>query len=374
MKVLLQVALSPYSGYGLDGIGMARAFQRMGADVYLAPYSVQAPLPPEIAALLCKDPEAPFDLFVSHLDPSLIEVSDAIRRSAKLAVGWTMWEYTSFDNLPGRKGMHRRIKNFDALLSYDSVTQGCFEPIIRDETKLLTLQGGFDPRPWQYIERDWHSDRFGFCMNGALSERKDPFVAIEAFRQLKEEHPVEFEPAELHLKTSIRTLHPGIEEVIPKVRIHYDIWPTDVLQQFYAAQHVLLAPSRGEGKNVPALEFQATGGAVIATNWGGHQQWLHPSYAYPLDYELHPVDPRHPNSLNARASVQHLKELMLHTFRNREEVKQKALLASHTIPKIASWDSVVHRLLLQLKESVPGGQQLWDKASHCTPEDNHGRS
>jgi glycosyltransferase involved in cell wall biosynthesis len=363
VKVLLQVPLNPYSGYGRDGIGMARAFVKMGADVHLAPVALQPPLPADLAPLLLKEPEAPFDLFIHHVDPSMLDSTNA-KRAAKVSVAWTMWEYNSFDNSKKLDTLRERLKDFDVLVAYDHATFECFEKLEVDQP-IIKLQGGFEPLEWPYLEREWDSKRFGFCMNGALSTRKDPFVAIEAFRQLKEEYPEEFEPAELHLKTSIKTLHPGLEDVIPKLRVHYDLWPQDVLLNFYGAQHCLLAPSRGEGKNVPALEFQATGGVVIATNWGGHREWLHPSYAYPLDYELQPDDPEIPTAQNARASVEHLKELMLHVFRNRAEAEHKGRLASEIIPQTTSWDDVISRLLLRLKTEVPGGNELYQTAQFC---------
>lgn len=116
---------------------------------------------------------------------------------------------------------------------------------------------------------------------------------------------------------------------------------------------------------MPALEMQATGGTVIATNWGGHTQWLNKEYNYPLDYTLAPVDPEFPETLNARADVEHLKELMLHAYQNRDEVRRKGELAAQIIPKLASWDTVIERLLLQLKDSVPNGEKLWAAAQSC---------
>jgi glycosyltransferase involved in cell wall biosynthesis len=370
VKILLQVPLNPYSGYGQDGIGMARAFMKLGADVHIAPVTVQPPLTADIASLLMKEAEEPFDLFIHHVDPNMLDAESGSARASTVKVGWTMWEYTSFDNIRKLDTLKKRLKNFDALVAYDRPTYQCFEPYVREGQALFKLQGGVDYTGWEEVERDWTSDRFGFCMNGALSLRKDPFVAIEAFRQLKDEHAEEFEPAELHLKNSIMSLHPGLEDLIPKLRVHYGVWPVDVLKDFYAKQHVLLAPSRGEGKNVPALEFQAMGGAVIATDWGGHKEWIHPDFAYPLDYELRPVDLEFPNSLNARASVDHLKELMLHAFRNRAEVEHKGHLAAQTLPQMTSWDAVVERLLLKLKATVPGGPELYDKAKACERQDD----
>jgi len=375
MRVLLSIPLSPYSGYGNDGIGLARAFMRWGADVYLSPSVVQAPLPEDVAKLLTKRLEPPFDLIINHHDPAALKSSETMRSSTDCLVAWTMWEYSNFGNLPGRSKLKKNLKEFDILIGYDQVSSDCLREYARKDQKVLTIQGGFTPEDWPKAEgRNWHevaqdgSERFGFCMVGQLHMRKDPFVAIQAFQELKNDPNIEFEGAELHLKTNLPGLHSAMEDVIPKLRIHYAMWPDEVLRKFYESQHVLLAPSRGEGKNMPALEMQSTGGAVIATNWGGHTQWLDSSYSYPLNYELAPVDEDSPNTYNARASLEHLKELMLHAYQNRDEVKRKGDLASRVIPKMCSWDAVVERLLLQLKENAPKGEKLWASAQACRVE------
>jgi len=363
LKVLLKTPLSTYTGYGNDGIGLARALIRSGADVYVQPTHVDAPLPPDVLSLFSKRLEAPFDLMIHHVDPGQMGLLPEERRASKVTVGWSMWEYTNFNNLKGRSKLRKALSRYDLLLGYDQVTKDCFLPYINPKsTKLEILQGGFLPENWPKVEKDWFSNRFGFCMTGMLHERKDPFVTIMAFKELKEEYPEEFEPAELHLKTMSPGLHSAMEQWVPKLRVHYDSWPEDVLKQFYSVQHVLCAPSRGEGKNMPALEFQAMGGAVIATNWGGHTGWLSPEYAYPLDYKLMPLDDN-PKVLNARADKDHMKALMLHTFRNRAEVKRKADLAAEVIPQTHSWDNVVKKLYLKVSQAVPGeGSKIYEKS------------
>lgn len=369
MKVLLTTPLSPLGGYGRDGIGIARAFMRMGADVYLQPTAINAPLPEDVAMLLTKELQAPFDLILNHVDPSLLRATPEMKRAGGMVVGWSMWEYSNFKNLDGRSKLKKNYENFDALVGYDPVSSECYRPFFKKD--ILTVQGGFEPEMWPEVQRDWNEENFYFCMLGVLSERKDPFVAIQAFRELKDEHEDFNQFARLSLKTSIPGLHSKMEDVYPGLRIYYDTWTTETIRSFYASQHVLLAPSRGEGKNLPCLEFQSTGGTVIATNWGGHTQWLDKSINYPLDYELHPVSPEFPNTLNARASVEHMKKLMLHTFRNRAEVKEKGHRAAELIPKMASWDAVIERLLLQLK-TVEGGQALWNKAVVARQGVEHG--
>lgn len=358
MKVLITAPFSTYSGYGNDGIGMARAFIRMGADVYLQPTSVTAPLPMDVAALLTKEVQAPFDLNIIHVDPGAMKLKPEMARVADLTIGWTMWEYDNFGNLKGRSKLKKNLQHFDALIGYDEVSSNCLKSVF--DGPVITQQGGFWPEDWKPIQRNFHDEDFYFCMIGVLSERKDPWVAIQAFSDAREQDPEFAKHGRLALKTSLPGLHSKMEDVFPGLRIFYDVWPTEVVKQFYAANHVLLAPSRGEGKNMPALEFQSTGGVVIATNWGGHREWLDPAYSYPLDYELAPVNSDFPNTHNARASVEHLTELMLHTFHNRDEVRRKGELAAQIIPQLASWDNAVERLFMKLKD-VPGGDLLWTK-------------
>ena len=707
MKVLVAVPLSVYSGYGNDGIGLIMALLRKGIDVRLRPTHVDPPLPKEIAHLLTKELEPPFDLYLNHVDPLQLKQTDHNAEHATLSVGWTMWEMTSLAGAEAVEEIPKNTEAFDLILGYDPVSVQALSTVIPVD-KLGMLQGGFSPEVWQPpVERDWTGDRFGFCMVGQLHDRKDPFLAIEAFRELKQERGTDFEGAELHLKaqpldakvltpfgwafmgdlqvgdvvcapdgsvqtvqgvypqgeqdiyeitfkggattrctedhlwvtktlyeknwsvkslqemldaglragksyrhrvpltdpvagfsepcrhdaldpyllgalvgdgsltqgaivvaaeeemverlskivadygcdlvqtgrplcygiraadgsrgtpilktlhslglmgkkahekripasymftdaekrlallqglmdtdgtvnidsglvafhttspqlasdvadlvrslggvaalhtpypgrwkdssgahhegrmvhpvritlglcpfrlsrkaqawqevwrrrkhafeqtvvdvklvgraqaqcikvsgdhqtyitddyvvthnTNIPGLHPMMEQWCPKLRIHYTSWPQEVLKKFYAAQHVLLAPSRGEGKNVPAMEMMTTGGTVIATNFGGHTQWLNRDYAYPLDYELSKVNGID-GCLWASAKKEHLKELMWHTYTHREEVREKAHRASQAIPEMCSWDSVVERLMLLLSKRGDKGAKVY---------------
>jgi glycosyltransferase involved in cell wall biosynthesis len=258
------------------------------------------------------------------------------------------------------------MSKFDGVLAYDAVTATAFRAA--SPIPVAILQGGFDPTGWKQESRDWFGPRFGFCMLGQLHSRKDPFVAVQAFTAARGLDKDFADQAFLSLKTTAPGLHKSMEEAYPRVKIYREVWPKEMVRRFYADHHVLVAPSRGEGKNMPALEFMATGGAVIATGWGGHSQWLHPSYAYSLDYTLAPESPDFPKALQARASVEHLRDLMLHTFHHRSEVRDKADLAAEVIPRLCSWDSVVRRLFESTIKEFKGGQQVADLAAACRRE------
>ncbi len=358
LRILVRTPLNSHTGYGNDGIGICRTLNLLGHTVFLDPLFVSAPLPRDVTDLLTRRVEPPFDVLIHHQEPRYLGISDDTRKVATTTVAWTMWEFDSLDNMKGRSTLKTNLRNFDAVVGYDAVTTGALAPYLPKSATPLTVQGGFEPQKWRAAQRDWTGERFSFCMVGALHQRKDPFVAVRAFKELKEELPEEFAPAELHLKTVTPGLHSAMQGWVPKLYVHYESWPDETLHSFYASQHVLLAPSRGEGKNLPALEMLATGGTVIATNWGGHTQWMSREIAYPLDYTLVPEAPDLPNCRSARADKDHLKELMLHTFRNRNEAARKGALAARLIPQSCSWEAVLDRLFTKLAREVPSAQQL----------------
>jgi glycosyltransferase involved in cell wall biosynthesis len=154
------------------------------------------------------------------------------------------------------------------------------------------------------------------------------------------------------------------------MKVWHEMWEKPVLEEFYHAAHVLVAPSRGEGKNLPALEMMTTGGAVAVTAWGGHQQWLNEEYAYGLDYTLTPTEARYPDqSHDAKVSTETMKQFMYHAFTHREEVKQKAEIAARTIPLMCDWSVVVESFFRRVRDLVPGkGEVLYNKAMQCRKE------
>jgi glycosyltransferase involved in cell wall biosynthesis len=355
MRVLLQVPLSIYTGYGNDGIGLGQALVRAGVDLYLAPDIVHSPIPQELALLLTKPSIGPFDLVISHLNPMALKGPET-KNENEISIGWTMWEWTNFDAAKDKHLLRRNLKNFDALVAYDEVTETALREYY--DGPIIKLQGGYDPDPWEYTERDWHSKTFNYFMLGVLNTRKDPFKSITAFKELKEEYPEEFAPARLTLKTTAPGLHSKLQETYPWLTIYYDVWALDVVKRFYASQHVLLAPSRGEGKNMPALEFQTTGGVVIGTNWAGHKEWMNEQFSYPVNYTLESEDVDYPETRNARVDMEHFKFRILETFRDRDKAHIKGQSAAGLIPMIRSWDKVTENLF-ELLRDLPNGERTW---------------
>jgi glycosyltransferase involved in cell wall biosynthesis len=354
MRILLKTPLNAYTGYGNDGIGLAMALLRWGISVQLDPEEVKAPIPHQLAKLLTEPVKAPFDLIVQHGPPDVIACTPAMSASATATIGWSMWETTTLEPLQRRDTFGGRTERFDALLAYDPVSADAF----RGETTapVSVLQGGFAAEDWKPIQRDWFGTPFRFGMVGALSARKDPFAAIRAFKDLREQHEDFAAGAELHLKTSTPGMLSQMEDWLPGLKIHNAVWDHKQMEQFYAATHVLVAPSRGEGKNVPALEHLATGGTVIASNWGGHTGWLTPDIGYPVMTSLVPFSPDFPSSLWAEVHHDDLKAKMLDAFRDRAGARRRGELAERTIEPSCSWDAVVRRFVLKLPSLLSDGR------------------
>lgn len=341
---------------------------KRGVDVYIQPTYVDPPLPLNILTLFTKQLVAPFDMILVHVEPTIIDASARMKEASDCVVGWTMWETSTFDNMDKASlaTFSRRLEKFDHLFVYDNV---CAEAIKPYYDNPLMLQGGYDPELWKPMSRDWYSEKFNFCMMGYLNRRKSPFTAIEAFKELKDSEP-DFACATLSLKSGTNGLHQKMEQWCTDLHIYQEMWPEDQVRDFYSNMHVLLAPSRGEGKNLPALQFMSTGGAVVATNWSGHQNWLSSEYAYPLNYKLGSTAPEFPDCFDAEPDKEHLKEIMLHMVRNRGEVRRKAEIASKVIPMMCSWDNVFERFFNKLAEDGnPGIRDKWLMTQVSNPEE-----
>jgi glycosyltransferase involved in cell wall biosynthesis len=382
LKVLYKGPCSEFSGYGKDGFGIIRALHNWGCDVYVQPTWLDAPIPRDLLPLFAKELRAPFDLLINHWDPGNLNITPEARQCARVAVAWTMWEFAGGPGKDGkgtsglvphcenRSTLRKRLRWYDLVLGYDQVSLDALEPYIPPKVHRGILQGGFDAGEWKKPERDWFSDRFGFIMHGALNDRKCPWTAIEAFQALKFEKGADFEGATLALHTNAPgKLFPELNEPFrnTKIRIFIDAFDKPTLDEFYAAGHCLLAPSRGEGKNLPALEFQATGGVVAATNFGGHTQWLNGEYAYPLDYQLRPTFEDKPWAAHdARVSVEHLKDVIWHIYTHRAEARQKGELASRIIPQMCDWPVVAENLFRRIGAEVTGpGPEVAAQAFAC---------
>lgn len=401
LKVIVKSPYSLFSGYGQDGYGLVRALRDWGCDVYVQPTHVDVPIPKDLLHLFTKSLVAPFDLTINHWDPSNLNIDEPARRATGLAVAWTMWEFSPspgpsevlrwapdgkskvpviLQPKPGalyplaknRSSFTKRMKWYDLLLAYDPVSLSALEPLLPPHVARGILLGGYDSENWRPVTRDWFGDQFGFAMHGALNNRKQPFLVLQAHLELREEHADYAAQARLSFHTTTPPLFPELEGILNKdsdkrVRIFYDTWTDATLKEFYAANHCLVYPSQGEGKNVPCLEFMSTGGTVIHTRRGGPEMWLTGDTGFEVPYVLRPVVAQHPDgAYSARVELAELKAVMLEVFRNRGEARRRGELASRLIPQQLDWQVVAADMFRRIRDLCGRqGEILYNMAEEC---------
>jgi len=364
MRVLMRAGFDRYTGYGNDAIDLARFLERQGVDVIPFPLGILPGLPREFTRLLEKEPGGKRPDVVLQFSPPFDLKPKEFAHLAPKAVGYSMWEKSKLtpDDMLGH-GWVRQLdpeepellqhlagewwshgeRTLDLMLVTCQMNVDCFRALDPD-VPLDVLPCGVDTDEWPELDRTFPGEdrpmTFGMC--GMLAGRKDPWLMLDAWRELKED-VVGFD-ARLELKTNCPGLHPKIEEVYPDVKIHDRTWPKHRLREWYSTVDVMVSTSRGEGNNKPSMEFMSTGGTCIATDWSGHQNWLHADVAYPLRGVLRPAFTHRDDVLDFRGDKEHLKELILHCWRNPAEVRQKGQRAGRFIRQSLSWEVVCARL------------------------------
>lgn len=338
-SVLLKTPLVANTGYGNDGFSLARAFYQAGLDVRLYPVSVVPPIPMPVAQLLVKPLDLDFDYFVHHVDPENLGLSEGEKRIPAKKVAWSMWEFTRLTDAISET-FTQQLEGYDLLLAYDEISAQAFRPHAEEAgVELRILQGGYWSEDWEWDirQRDW-SGTFRFCMVGQLHHRKNPWAAVKAFHEVHQEFP----DTELILKTSVKSLHPRMVEHNPGLQIHYDLWPQSKVKDLYKKCHTYLAPSWGEGKNLPALEAQTMGMPVIYSDFGGHRQWGSSETGWPISGKL---GEHLPGMQSMRVDHDQLVSAMKEAVKNRSVTRMKGEHASRLIPSMCDWDVVIRRFV-----------------------------
>lgn len=356
--VALKAPMVPHIGYGNDTYGILRTMISEKMDFRLVPSRVFPPVPMWAAVHLVNPISEPPDLFLHHDEVVNLGLSHGEQSLARnsLKVAWTMWERNSFNATQQyATTMTDRLSTYDLLVVYDTVSAQAFKPYAEEAgIEMRVLQGGYVSDEWRPVsedpERVWPSADndvpFRFCMVGG-SLRKDPFIAVEALRRVREEIP----NVELHIKAPAAHIHPAMIANNPGVFLHSKSMTQAELRRFYLSSHAYLAPSRGEGKNLPALEAQTTGIPAVYTTVGGHLVWGDSSYGYPVK-TLPLADG------SVKADLDSLTEQMIACAQDPSEARRRGDLASRVIPPMCDWEGVWRQFLSLTQAVVPQGVSI----------------
>jgi len=158
---------------------------------------------------------------------------------------------------------------------------------------------------------------------------------------------------EQQIRELTRSLQLG-DKKLPRFEILSEEIALAEMPGLYRAADCVVSPSRGEAWGRVAHEAMMMARPVIATNWGGHADFLSAETAYPLDYEL--VSAAHLELKEwayhgrrwANPSEKHLRELMRHVQRNPGEARAKGVKARAHMEKHFSSDVVADQIVARL--------------------------
>jgi GT2 family glycosyltransferase len=190
-------------------------------------------------------------------------------------------------------------------------------------------------------------------------ERKEPALLLRAWNDVfSAKEPVRLlckivnRDPELHVKHEIRRLRLRPDGGKISYLFNYD-FPHYQLGALYRSADAFISVSRGEGWNMPLMEAMACGLPAIATDWGAHQQFVHPGIAYPLRVRrLVPAEAKCPYYRGfqwADPDPEHLRWLLRQVYENHDEARQRGAAAAREMAAEWGWGAAARRIVDRLE-------------------------
>ena len=144
----------------------------------------------------------------------------------------------------------------------------------------------------------------------------------------------------------------------PKIVFIGDVLTENQMADLINTCDCYVAPSYGEGLNLPALQAMSCGKPVIATNWGGHTEFIDPMISLPIgvdkitnvDAIMLEKDFNYTNHQWAVPSALHLARLMRWCHNNREEASQIGYAAREYVKQMFNYEKIGKTLLRKFEQ------------------------
>lgn len=348
MRLVLRAGFDRYSGYGNDAVDLAIHLERCGVDVVPWPLSLLAGLPGEFTRLLEKDPGVRPDAMLQFSPPQDFRNVHEWAPAVSKAFGYSMWERLpllpmDLDGWPDDAFPQPFSRWLRGMAVTCPMNVEAFRAVDRD-LAMTVVPCGIEPDDWPVADRRRADRPFRFLLIGQLgSLRKDPFCVLEAWQWLQQNVP-NFD-AELVVHCYGPGLHRGVAEAYgPGIRFSRRPLSRSELVELYHSADVLVTPSRGEGNNKPAMEFMATGGTVLASQWSGHLNWMHPDATLPLLGELRPCQDQ-PAAREYVVESSECASAMLAAWSDQRTVRRLGARAADWIRERCAWQVLVPQLV-----------------------------
>ena len=199
---------------------------------------------------------------------------------------------------------------------------------------------------------------FVFFSSFEWGERKEPWLLLKAFNEVfSAREPVRLlckvmnRDGGLHVKEEIRRLN--LKESGGRISYLFNLdFPHYQLGSLYASTDCFVTVSRGEGWDMPLMEAMACGLPAIATDWGAHQEFMHPGNSFPLRTRgTVPAVAKCPYYTGfswADPDPEHLRHLLREVYENRAETQQRGRQAAREMAQRWTWSQAAQKIVERL--------------------------
>lgn len=347
-RVIIHADFDTNTGYGNLATDLAINLEKSGAfDVYTIG-TVGFGLPSDLTRIFEKPKPPKFEIYFRIGAPAQLRPPESLKAGFPFKkVALTMWEQTRLS----KEFISEDYFNFyDTIFVPCEMNVGAFREVFDGLIKVMPL--GVDTDFYQPIKREFLNP-LKICMLGNLTYRKNVMGAVRAVIGAREQGY----DVVLNLKSSTNTFPPEIVGNTDFINVVSTVmWTKRDVRDFYYNNDIYLAISRGEGFNMPALEFLATGGVVIGHDWGGHKSWFNELYCTKvLSYEKIKVSPNvwrgvSENSYWAETNIDSVVSGIIDVCKQKRILYDKSNNAIKFIDQIFSWRSQLKHIITLLEE------------------------
>ncbi len=345
------------SGYADECLGVLLGLHEAGLPVQTLPLGDQEDsrklLPAESRAVLDRMKNNRVDLSRSIFCQAGTADCFDIQMRGRLQIGRTMFET---DRLPA--GWIDYLRPMDEVWIASRFLVDVFTRAGVPEKKLRIVSRGVDTnayRPGTEPMKIPGARSFNFLSVFDWHYRKGPDVLLRAYlSEFKADEDVALILKVYQINNSTSDVEAEIADFIeremgltledtPPIILINGFLPNSDMPSLYAASNAFVLPTRGEGWGQPFIEALACECAVIATRWSGQVDFLDDENSYLIDIDGLAVAPPDIDTEIvaghrwAAPSVDHLRELMRHVFRNPQEAHARARRGREQMVDYWSW-------------------------------------
>lgn len=269
--VLFRGALTSYSGYGTATLALIEELDKsIPMDLGLVAVEATNGMPKAVADILQRPLVKTIHCFIDFVPTFSVKG----RLQETFSVLYTMIETDRFTS----NIKEDFLKSYHLIIVCNKLSQKVLGDLVGiDKVKVVPL--GIDTNYWKYKERKLKK-KIRFACVGYMNKRKGIDLTLKAFKKVSKKYD-----CTLDIHTTGLPIRKKLYD-FKGVNLISQTLDKDDLRDFYYNHDVLICSSRGEGANLPAVEFLSTGGSVIASRWAGHEMFMSRDYAYPVKHKM----------------------------------------------------------------------------------------